>query len=159
MTGQNRHISLSYINDDHLDVADDEDAILVWLRDVNVTIDHGDGTSPAAVDAFRSAHVVLAKQIENFMNIQVELEFHSIRYHHPAFNLLTPFLSQPPWIGIRTPLSSIPLGSHQYEKATRQGGRRHISAARRSALKNLLAIEGDGFVSTALRPNNCSCLS
>ena len=59
-----------------MDVADDEDAILVWLRDVNVTIDHGDGTSPAAVDAFRSAHVVLAKHTEKLMNIQVQLEFH-----------------------------------------------------------------------------------
>lgn len=49
----------TYVNDDHLYVADDENAVFVGLRDVDVAIRHGDGTSPAAVDALGAANVVL----------------------------------------------------------------------------------------------------
>ena len=49
----------TYVNDDHLDVADDENAVLVGLRDVDVAICNSNGSSPAAVDALGAANVVL----------------------------------------------------------------------------------------------------
>ena len=51
--------SETYVNDDHLYVADDEDSVFVGLRDVDVAICHSDGSSPAAVDALGAANVVL----------------------------------------------------------------------------------------------------
>lgn len=55
-------LRLAYIDDDHLDIADDEHAVFVGLRDVDVTIGDGDGAAPAAVDALGSANVVLCTQ-------------------------------------------------------------------------------------------------
>ena len=51
--------SKTYVDDDHLYVADDEDSVFVGLRDVDVAIRDGDGPSPAAVDSLGPANVVL----------------------------------------------------------------------------------------------------
>lgn len=51
--------SKTHVNDHHLYVADDENTVFVGLRDVDVAIGHSDGSSPAAVDAFGAANVVL----------------------------------------------------------------------------------------------------
>jgi hypothetical protein len=49
----------TYIDDDHLNVADDEHSISARLSDVDVTIGYSDGSSPAAVKSLGSAHVIL----------------------------------------------------------------------------------------------------
>lgn len=49
----------TYIDNDHLYVADDEDSVLVGLCDVDVAIRDSDGPSPAAVDSLGPANVVL----------------------------------------------------------------------------------------------------
>ena len=49
----------TYIDNDHLDIADDEYSVFVGLRDVDVTVGDSDSSSPAAVDSFGPANVVL----------------------------------------------------------------------------------------------------
>ena len=49
----------TYINDHHLDVADDQNSITVRLSNVDVTIGHSNGPAPTAVHSLSSAHVIL----------------------------------------------------------------------------------------------------
>lgn len=56
----------THVNDDHLNLADDQNSVFKRLRDINVTVSHVDCLAPTAVNTFVAANVFLCVAIEIF---------------------------------------------------------------------------------------------
>lgn len=63
-----RTCAFTYVNDDHLNFADDENSILVGLSNVNITIRNVNRTAPTARSVFFTANVFL-KSTKNGQSI------------------------------------------------------------------------------------------